>query len=116
MLRLFEDAHNRRFGFSFEDKELQIESLRVDALGTIDPIEADEPALACKSGSRSATNQTTKIFYRGRMAHGDRIPPGQFDRRRNNFRGRRSLLMTYYYHNRGIRLATSNRCFRSPDS
>jgi 5-oxoprolinase (ATP-hydrolysing) len=64
MLRIFEDAHNRRFGFSFEDKKLQIESVRVDALGTIDPIDAGEPALACQRAA-IATNQQTRIFYRG---------------------------------------------------
>ena len=81
MLRLFEDAHNRRFGFSFEDKELQIESVRVDALGTIDLIDADEPALACRRAAM-ATNQKTRIFNRGKwraatVYHRDKLVSGQ---------------------------------------
>ena len=64
MLRQFGDAHNRRFGFSFEEKELQIESLRVDALGTINPIEGGEPALACEPTPNTA-NHATRIYYRG---------------------------------------------------
>ena len=64
MLRLFADAHKRRFGFSFADKQLQIESLRVDALGTIDAFNADEPALTCETASIPA-GQQTRIYYRG---------------------------------------------------
>jgi 5-oxoprolinase (ATP-hydrolysing) len=65
MLRIFEDAHNRRFGFSFEGKALQVESLRVDALGTIDPIKSDQPAFTGQP-VMVAANQQTRIFYLGK--------------------------------------------------
>jgi len=65
MLRQFEDAHDRRFGFSLDDNKLQIESLRVDALGNIDLIKAAQPAFASNPAPDTTTSEPTRIYSLG---------------------------------------------------
>ena len=64
VLSEFENSHIRRFGFSLGKGDLKIESLRVDALGAIDIIEAAAPALA-RNPALKVTDQTAQIFYLG---------------------------------------------------
>ena len=65
MRKRFEEAHTRRFGFSEPNKDLQIESVRVDALATVDTVDANEPVVSCQPVTK-IENQKTRFFCRGK--------------------------------------------------